>query len=157
MFDDALENLGFRPGRVRHQSLRTGVAVDPVFDLSEDHFHEKSLRAGPTAPEPAKSRCEDNDRRKEQEHSDGEDDSVLRPEDLSEDGEPSLDDVEHQEGIAVDSDEWPGEHDRQQDPTDPRAPLIEAAVRLFGIEPASFSGGIRCAQVIAEVLPIRGC
>ena len=66
---------------------------------------------------------------------DGEDDHVLRPENLAEHDELALDDVHHQQRIAVDGDERPGEHDRQQQPAEPGAPAVKPAADLARINP----------------------
>ena len=48
-------------------------------------------------------------------------DHVLRPEDLAQDDELALDNVDQEQRVAVDADERPGEHDRQQQPAQPGA------------------------------------
>ena len=77
----------------RFAALLLKVALDEVFDFAEDHFHHHRLRAGPTTPETAKGGGENQNSREEDEHCDGEDDAVLRLEDLAENGKAALDDI----------------------------------------------------------------
>src|SRR5258708_30143520 len=136
------------------RSLRRGIAFDEVFDLPEDQLHQQSLRTGPTAPEPAKSRCEDKDAGDENERGQSKDDPILRPEDLAEDGEPAFDNVEQEQRVAVDAHEWPHEHDRQEQIAQPGAPRVKPATGLLGIEPAPPAALVGRREVIPEIAPV---
>ena len=101
----------------RFAALLLKVALDEVFDFAEDHFHHHRLRAGPTTPETAKGGGENQNAREEDEHCDGEDDAVLRLEDLAENGEAALDDIDQEERGAVDANPRAREHDNDGQPT----------------------------------------
>src|ERR1039457_4149260 len=107
--------------------LRRRVTFDEVFDFAEDHFQHHGLRTGPAAPKPAKGRREYQDAHDEDQHGDGEDNHVLRPENLAEYDELALDNVHQQQRIAANGDERPGKHDDQQQPTEPSAPAEKLA------------------------------
>lgn len=96
VLDRFLENFSKAPWSPIKGALLVRVAFDEVFDFAEDHFHHHGLRTSPTTPKPAEGGCKDDDAGDEHEHGNGEDDGVLWPEDLPEDGEAALDDVEEE-------------------------------------------------------------
>ncbi len=150
-----LRELPGRPWRGGEQALLHGVALDQILQFAENHFHHHRLRTRPTAPESPERRREDDDAGDEDEHRHGEDDHVLRPEELAEDGEPSLNDIHHEQRVAVDLDERSGKHDADEQPAHPGAPLRPFAMRLFGIDPLAPTEFVGRRQVIAKVLPVR--
>src|ERR1019366_4682537 len=150
-----LENFPSGPRRTVQLALRWRVAFYEVFDFAKDHFHHHGLRAGPAAPEPAKRRREYQDAHDKDQHGDGKDDHVLRPEYLAEHDELAFADVHQQERIAADGDERPGEHDEQEQPTEPGAPAKPSSVHFARINPLTAAFAVGRGDVVAEVGPVN--
>ena len=86
---------------------------------------------------------------------DGEDDHVLRPENLAQHHELALHDVHQQQRIAVDGDERPGEHDQQQQPAKPGAPAEKPPADLARINPLAPALLVGGGDMVAEVRPVH--
>jgi len=82
---------------------------------------------------------------------------VLRPEEAAEDDEITLNNVEQQERIARDADEWSGEQDRKQQPAHISAGAIKPTVRSAWVQPQAMSLLVRRGQVITKIRRILDC
>ncbi len=94
MLKCSLANLFGIPRHGGQLLLLLVVAVYPVFNLPEQHFHEDSLRTSPTAEYPAPHHGEEHDKDHTGEHGYREDFKVLGPEWDAEEDELSLHHVE---------------------------------------------------------------
>ena len=86
-----------------------GVAFNQIFNAAKNHFHEQRLRASPATPESAKCAGENKNAGDEQQHGDGKDGRILWPKNLAENGKSPLDDVEEEQGIALNPHKWASE------------------------------------------------
>ena len=155
LFEKLFSDLADAQRRGGQGALSDRIAFDEVFYFTKNHFHQQGLRASPTAPEPAKCGGENDNAGQKNQHGDGKNSDVLRPENLSEDGEPALDDVHEQERIAIDPDERANEENGEQQPAQPGAPAIEAALGLFRVNPLAMAFFVGGRQMVAEILPVN--
>ena len=101
------------PGHLAQLALFVLITIEPVFDLSEDHFHEDGLWTGPTAEDAPKDHGKEDDKNYEGEHPQHENEEILRSKNLSEQDEFPFQDIDHEEGFALDLDEWQTEKNNQ--------------------------------------------
>src|SRR5581483_935857 len=113
------------------------------------------LRTGPSAPEPAKRRRENDDAGEKDQKRHRGNNHVLRPEDLSQDHEPPFKEVQEQQRIAFYPDERSKKHHGQQQPTQPRPGPIETAAWLPWIQPLPAAFLVGSAQVVAKIAPVH--
>jgi hypothetical protein len=81
--------------------LLRGIAIDPIFYLTENHFHKDGLRAGPAAKYTAKHHGKQYHKYNKGEHAYPEDEKILWPKDHSEYDELTLKNIEHQQRFAM--------------------------------------------------------
>jgi hypothetical protein len=115
------------------------VAFDPILDSSEKHFHKDGLGTEPPAENPTKSNGKQDNEQYEYDHRQPEEVKILWPENLPEDDKLPLQDVNHKKWFATYLNPRPTEQDSQQNITQPLAPVVVSAFRLFRIDPLSVS------------------
>jgi hypothetical protein len=101
------------PGHLAELALFVLITIEPVFDLSEDHFHEDGLWTGPTAEYAPKDHGKEDDKDNEREHPQHENEEILRTKNLSEQDEFPFEDIDHEERFALDLDKWKAEEQDQ--------------------------------------------
>jgi hypothetical protein len=142
-----------RPRRGGQGALGAGVAFDFVFDAAEDHFHEKSLRANPAAPEPAISGGENHDA--------GEKSSNATASSAMSCGQKMRPRMEKRRvtmlsisnGLPLILMNGLMKQNAQQQPAQIFAPLIKPALRPARIKPLTPPLFIRRGQMVAKILP----
>ena len=106
MLEALFEDFPGGPGALVQFPACLVVSLHKEFNFAEDHFEEKGLGTGPSAPDAAKGNCEDDDKQDKGEHQQGQDKSVLGPENRPEDDEFPVGNIEQNQGIAVNFDKW---------------------------------------------------
>ena len=78
------------------------IPINKVFDLTEDHFHENGLGTCPATKHPSKNNREEYDKNNKGQHTDTENEKILRPEDHPEKNEFSFQYIEQEDWISID-------------------------------------------------------
>jgi hypothetical protein len=112
-FQGPLPDLEPIPGHGLQLLLLVEVAVYPVFNFPEYHFHENRLWTSPATKNTSKDNGKKNDEYNERDHSQCKDEKVLWPKNLSENDEFSFQDIEHDQGFTVHLDQWQREENDQ--------------------------------------------
>jgi hypothetical protein len=86
--------------------LFAGITVKPVLDPAKDHFHKNGLRACPAAKYSSKNHSEKNDENNESEKANGENEKILRPENLSKENELALYHIEKKQRLPIYLNKW---------------------------------------------------
>src|SRR5690606_29608785 len=99
------KNFFFVPGLLCQFTLLTGIAFNPVFYFTKNHFHKNGLRAYPTAKNPTIYNREKNNKHKQRKHCQHKQKEILRQKNDSENDKLALQHIEHHNRIAIDVNE----------------------------------------------------
>ena len=141
-----------RQRRAASPQLLGGRAVDEVLDLPEQHLHEHGLRAQPSAPDASDGGRRQRERDEQRQRDQHDQVEVLRPEHEAEHDEPSFQEVEEHELLAVDRDERRAEEKRQQEPAEDRPSPVVTARRLAREDPLAPAIRVDAGELVPEAL-----
>ncbi len=72
------------------------IAIYPILNFTEDHFHKNGLRTGPATKYPAKYNCEQDYKNNERKKANGKNEKILRPEGYPEKDKFPFQYIEHE-------------------------------------------------------------
>src|SRR5690242_12620538 len=101
-----LLNLLCVPRHFFQKLLLVRIAINPVFNFPENHFHKNGLRTSPSTKNPSEYDGKKYDENHEGEHGNSEDEKILWPEDHSENDKPAFGNIKQQQRFAMHFDEW---------------------------------------------------
>jgi len=143
------------PGHCPQQFLFGRIAIDPIFNFPEYHFHKNGLRAGPSAEYPAKYHGKQNHKHHESEHGNTKNKKVLWPEDQPKDDEFSFQEIQHQQRGIVYFYEWQRKKNGEIKNTEPGTQVKQPAPGLFGINEITFTiTGYSSYRIPVRSLPV---
>lgn len=120
------------------------------FDFAEDHFEEEGLGTGPSAPDAAEGYGEDDDKKDEGEHQQGQDKGVLGPEYGSEDDKFPVGNIEQDQRITVYFNKWRYDKEGQQEICYDHPAGMPFPRGLLGIHPFAVTPGIDVDGPVTE-------
>ena len=150
-----LSSRSFSASDSRRSALRVIIAFNPILDPTKNHFHQQRLRARPPAPESPESSGENNNAGDKEEQCHSKNRRILRPENVADDDELTLNNVNEQERIALNFYERPNKCQGEQREAHHRTQFIQRALRLFCAYPFAFAFLIGCREVVAKILRVQ--
>lgn len=135
--------------------LFAAVSFDPVFNSSENHFHENGLGADPSAENSSEGDRKENDEHHTDDHNEHKNVKILRPEGEPENTEAPLQYIKHQELVSVNFDKGRSDQKCQQEVTNVLAVAIQPASGFSWIHPRAFALLVYGCDTVSELLPFH--
>ena len=126
------------------------ISLDQIFHLAKQHLHKNCLGANPSTKQATKGRCEQNNEHDECDHSQSENEKILRPENFSENDKFGFRNIKKKQWPPIHINKGKTKKNEKETPTYVTANAVKSALWFLRINPFSFSPFINGRHAIPE-------